>query len=63
MVEGIHSPGAAGVEYGVYTVESVVRDGADLVVVGGQILDAANPQAAFQAVTAEVERGLAARQA
>lgn len=64
LVDGAYSNDVENraLPFNVYTPEDVMREGADLVVVGGQITQATDPARAFQVVAAEVERGLAARQ-
>lgn len=64
MVDGVYSPALSldvEPEYELSTVLDAVYGGADLVVMGRQILDAHRPELAFQRVTAEIARGLAAR--
>jgi orotidine-5'-phosphate decarboxylase len=62
VIPGIRPTGAAaGDQKRIATPASAIGDGADLLVVGRPIRDAADPVAAAAAVVAEIERALLAR--
>jgi orotidine-5'-phosphate decarboxylase len=62
VTPGIRPAGSdAGDQKRIATPEKAIADGADLLVVGRPIRDAADPPAAAQLVVAEIERALAAR--
>ncbi len=62
VTPGIRPAGSdAGDQKRIATPEKAIADGADLLVVGRPIRDAADPPAAAQSVLAEIERALAAR--
>jgi orotidine-5'-phosphate decarboxylase len=64
VTPGIRPTGAAaGDQKRIATPASAIADGADLLVVGRPIRDAADPVAAAGAVVAEIERALASRAA
>jgi orotidine-5'-phosphate decarboxylase len=63
VTPGIRPTGAAaGDQKRIATPASAIADGADLLVVGRPIRDAADPLAAASAIVAEIEQALAARE-